>query len=251
MSADRLFSAQRLARLAIQSLAVLVSILTAFAIDAGWDRYQAAQEERASLERLLAEFEGNRAELDFVGQRHLMLHDYGIALLEVGYGLAQPTDESAEQLRTVLGMSVYFDPSTGALNRFLANQQSGLIASPELRDRIAGYPAKVDELWQQERMLRDLIAARIEPHIIGEADRLLLLPPATSSEALQTLRRLLEQPDDRARLIASVREQDVRNLISSRVILEAQSLLKYEKVETEFSEIVAGLRVALGRAGSS
>lgn len=240
-----------MARLAIQSLAVLVSILTAFAIDAGWDRYQATQEERASLERLLAEFEGNRAELDLVGERHLRLHDYGIALLEVGYGLAQPNEESAEQLRTVLGMSIYFDPSTGALNRFLAEQQSGLIASPELRDRIAGYPAKVDELWQQERMLRDLIATRIEPHIIEEADRLLLLPPATSSEALQTLRRVLEQPEDGARLLESVHERDVRNLISSRVILEAQSLLKYEKVAAEFNEIVASLREALGHDGSS
>jgi hypothetical protein len=175
----------------------------------------------------------------------------GIALLEVGYGLAQPTEESAEQLRTVLGMSIYFDPSTGALNRFLAEQQSGLIASPELRDRIAGYPARVDELWQQERMLRDLIATRIEPHIIERADRLLLLPPATSSEALQTLRRILEQPEDGARLLVSVREREVRNLISSRVILEAQSLLKYEKVEAEFNEIVTSLREALGHDGSS
>ncbi len=60
-------------------------------------------------------------------------------------------------------MSIYFDPSMGALNRFLASDETGNVAGPELLDRLAGYPAKVDELWQQERMLREMIASSSTP----------------------------------------------------------------------------------------
>ena len=148
-------------------------------------------------------------------------------------------------------MSIYFDPSTGALNRFLSEEQPGLIVSPELRDRIAGYPAKVDELWQQERMLRELIANEIEPFVIENADRLLLLPPATSSDALHELRRSVERPEDADQLLLSLSEPIVRNVIAARVILEAQSLLKYEKVSKEYHAIVSGLRQTLGRSGTS
>ena len=96
MSAERSSSAQGWIRGATQSFAVLVSILTAFAIDAGWDRYSAGAEERASLERLLAEFETNLDELELVGARHRALHDQGVELLEVGYGLTERGASSAD-----------------------------------------------------------------------------------------------------------------------------------------------------------
>ena len=236
---------------AMQTLAVLVSILTAFTIDAGWDRYTAAANERASLQRLLAEFEANREELDVVGDRHRAQHDRGVELLRAGYGLVELGPTSAEDLRTVLGMSIYFDPSTCSLNRFLSEEQVGLIASPELRDRIAGYPATVDELWQQERMLRELIADEIEPFLNANADRLLLLPPATSSEALHGLRQSVEELGHSNVLLNSLSDPALRNLIAARVILEAQSLLKYEKVRGEYDGIVSGLRQALARTGAS
>ena len=251
MSGEPSTSGQGWVRGAKQSFAVLVSILTAFAIDAGWDRYSERAEERASLERLLAEFETNLSELELVGTRHRSLHDQGVELLKVGYGLAQPGASSAEQLRRVLGMSIYFDPSTGSLNRFLSDEQPGLIASPELRDRIAGYPAKVDELWQQEQMLRDLIATEIEPYVIENADRLLLLPPATSSDALHELRASLERPEYAEELLASLGDPRLRNLIAARVILEAQSLLKYDNVSEEYHAIVSELRQTIGRPGAS
>ena len=233
---------QRWIKLGLESAAVLLSILTAFAIDAGWDHHTARQDEQAALARLLDEFEANQEELEAVRAGHQILHDNGVQLLRVAYGLSEPSEESPEQLRRVLGMSIYFDPSMGALNRFLASDETGNVAGPELLDRLAGYPAKVDELWQQERMLREMIAELIDPFVVRSADRLVLLPPATSSEDLQSLRTQVPRQIDSDMLMSLLAQPEVRNLITTRVIHEAQSLMKYEVVATEFDAILTELR---------
>lgn len=224
-----------------------MSILTAFAIDAGWARYQARQEEHAALTRLLAEFESNRAELAAVGDAHQRVHDWGVELLRVGYGAADSVPDQARKVRVLMGMSIFYDPSTGALQRFLLSENQGLIAGPELRDRIAGFPAKVDELWQQERMLRAMISSQIEPYIVANADRLALLPPRTSSEALHALRSEVTNADSDREVAALVMGAVVRNILANRVILEAQSLLKFKAVSTEFDHIVNEMTNALER----
>lgn len=241
---------QRWMRLGLDSAAVLVSILTAFAIDAGWARHQAEQEERTALTRLLAEFEANRPELEAVRSGHQRVHDWGVELLRAGYGMSDPVPEQARKVRVLLGMSVFYDPSSGALNRFLVEQQQGLIAGPELLDRLAGFPAKVDELWQQEELLRSMISSQIEPFVVGNADRLSLLPPATSSDALQALRSELVDSGADQEIADLVNDPQVRNLVSTRVILEAQSLLKFERLATEFDLIAAEIAEALGPPAS-
>ena len=237
-------------KLGLESVAVLLSILAALAIDASWARYQAGLEERATLERVLAEFEANRTELEFVGSSHQRVHDFGLGLLEVAYGRSDLSDDSARHLRILLGMSIYYDPSTGALAGFLGGDQPGLVADPELTDRIAGFPAKVDELWQQQGLLRELIAESIQPYVVESSDRLLALPPALSSESMHELRSRLFGPEDDARLLELLSDAELRNLIAARVMLEGESLQKHEQLTIEFDAIEQGLRQALGQGSS-
>lgn len=237
----------RWAKLGLESAAVLLSILAAFGIDASWERYQATSEERATLQRVLAEFESNRPELETVGASHRSMHEAGVGLLRAAYGRGDLHPDAAMHLRAVLGMSAYFDPATGALNGYLAGAGEELVASPRLRDRIAGYPAKLDELWQQQGMLRELIAEQIQPYVIAESDRLLTLPPALASAPMHALwAEVWSSTASDQQLVELLNDPRTRNLVAARVMLEAESARKHEQLTREFDAVVEGLREAVG-----
>ncbi len=82
-----------LTRIFAEGIAIVVSILLAFAIDAWWDGSREREREATVLEGLQTEFEANRERLEYNLGRHERVEDAAAILLDVADGrLTIPTD---------------------------------------------------------------------------------------------------------------------------------------------------------------
>ncbi len=90
----------------VESVAIILSILLAFAIDAGWDELQERKQERAFLVALLGDFEETRTRINASIDRH----ERFIALAEqlLGFHGRGTADLDPQELKTMLG-AVFFD----------------------------------------------------------------------------------------------------------------------------------------------
>ena len=159
------------ARLFAEGLAIVVSILLAFAIDAAWDERQERGREAEILESLLSEFEGNRDRLPGRAAQHRRTVSAANALLvavrSVGPGQAISVPDTL-LLPTVLHGS--YDPPMGALQTVIMSGDLQLVSNPELRERLAEWPARVLDASENEAILRENAAPRYRDVLMRDID---------------------------------------------------------------------------------
>jgi len=143
-------------RFLAEGVVIVASILFAFAIDRGYERYQDRREEAAILEGLRSDFEANREAL----VAHLEWYDRwseGIDAIQLHIGDgASPGNEDrvSSALRTLYGNPT-FDPSTATLDVIESSGRGSLLSDPALRGLIAEWRVHtVDALDQQQGLQR-------------------------------------------------------------------------------------------------
>jgi hypothetical protein len=178
-------------RFLIEGTVIVVSILLAFGIDAGWDSYQAAREEQAVLQDLHRDFSQSVAALrDFNIPVVAAVQSATAELAWRSSGLSEPlpdntpfngweevatdyflpvaerwaSDEArrAEVQDSLLGISIsgplQFEPRLPTLDALLAGQGLTSLRSRELRAALAGFPARLAVLREMEAaMTRSLL----------------------------------------------------------------------------------------------
>ncbi|MDH3416351.1 MAG: hypothetical protein OEM64_08605, partial [Gammaproteobacteria bacterium] len=141
-------------RTMVESVAIILSILLAFAIDAGWDTFKEHNQEKAFLASLLDDFEETRSRIDASTDRHMIFIDFARQLLEFHGGDAP--DIETDALETMLG-AVFFDwtslylPS-GSRDALFSSGDIEIISNEELRAMLAAWPSVVadaaeDDIW--------------------------------------------------------------------------------------------------------
>ncbi len=223
---------------------IVGSILLAFGIDAWWDDVQQDRSEEAVLASILEEFEANRAEFDLVGDRHESIYEAGLAVLRVGYGLSEPDTGFVTQAEWVWSFEVRLDVATRALDSYLASNDVALIASTDLRNRIADFQSSLDGLWQQEGMIRELVRNDIAQAISHDYD-LLLVGTGSGSDELGLLRDNAFETARRDTLLQIARDPLIRNLTTARVGREYQAMARLENLRMKYDSILVLLRERL------
>jgi hypothetical protein len=150
-----------------EGMAVLVGILVAFSIDAGWDHRQDQIRERNYLTALLAEVEANqdayRTNLDAVTQRMRIIRD------DLETLSSEATDQvSIEAIHKLLfDMYPYavLEPQRAAFDDLVGSGGFELIQSDTLRRALTGYSQRleVDALYQRRTF--DFWEARFSPYV--------------------------------------------------------------------------------------
>jgi hypothetical protein len=150
-------------RISVEALAIVCSILLAFAIDAWWeDRNEAALEQRL-LVALAAEFEKNRDLLQQARTAYERTYMEAVRMLE--YIEADTVSMDATELETLFRGLLYtrsFHLETGAHNGMLTSGELSIIQDEALRNRLAAWPSLVAE-WSEEQdavfsLYRDLFS---------------------------------------------------------------------------------------------
>ncbi len=189
-----------------EAVAIILSILIAFAIDAGWDTWQERKEEAELLLALRAEYEVN---LEAV-QQTLEGHRSHIADVRAVSGL-RDTDwdtlsvNRASQLVLSLANPWTFDPSLGTTETLISSGWIGLLRDRELATMLTTFVNFTEDaqedadyvrsgaefVWQEEyRLGGPWFNGDIERSTQGELEGLDFIESATGND----LRRLWADP---------------------------------------------------------
>ena len=166
---------RRYGSIALEAVAIVLSILLAFAIDAAWAQRAQRVEARELLTGLQSEFEVHRSELVRFRDRWIGVRAATERLLELtGSEIAAKPVVMDSLILAVLNPAT-FDPRTGTLEAAKGSGQLGLIGSRELRERFSAWDGVVEEVRDNELAMREFILSTIVPYM---AERGVPLPRA-------------------------------------------------------------------------
>lgn len=157
-------------RLAAESIAIVGSILLAFAIDAWWDDRADRSARLALLKRLQADFEAIRPELAVVKEEHALRQQAAYNLLEsvsAGDTIGLDPDLDEDIALAFIG-SRTFQPGTGAVDAFVNGEGARLIENDRLADLLLAWPGLVEELQEEEQRLLRSATNRWTPHLASK-----------------------------------------------------------------------------------
>ena len=143
-------------RLVAEGIAIVLSILLAFAIDAWWDGLQEGRRETELLGSLLTEFEANRRVLPGRIVQHGQTVSAAtriVASLRAAERGEFVTVADSSIMWSIVSTS--FDPAQGTLDALLQSGDLNLITNDPLRAMLAAWPSQVEDARESEVMLRN------------------------------------------------------------------------------------------------
>jgi hypothetical protein len=217
-----------------EGVAIVLSILLAFGIQAAWDARTERMEIREALETLLAEFGLHHTGL----QENLILHhlylDSGLRLLSIATGsVPLPPDQVMDSLlyRVFVNASS-FNASHGALDALVASGQLGSLQNVELRSLLASWPGLLrDSVEDEEYVFRD-VQERLTPFINSRiATRNIFAADGSGSD--------LPRRTDSADLSRLLSDVEFDNLVSYRVLSERIMIGENQRLEAAINRIIS------------
>ena len=150
-------------RLVAEGAAIIVSILLAFLIDASWDEARERAEEREILAGLRAELVELQGRLDEWSAFNRTAESLVARAVEAPIGsLSQSHVDSL--LTSVWAVNV-IDRGGGPLDAVLASGRLELIRSQEIRDRLARWPDRMEDIHTNDLSLRDFVWRQLVPYM--------------------------------------------------------------------------------------
>lgn len=158
-------------RLLAESVAVVLSILLAFAIDAWWDARQESGRERDLLAGLRTDFESSRPGLE---GRLILARRMAAGTVEL-LDRIEARESSREVLvpdsliLAVLGGPTY-EPATNTLDAALASGEIELLESAELRTELANWRRLLSDTREDELEVRRVTNEQLVPELARSVD---------------------------------------------------------------------------------
>lgn len=166
MSEGRSSRAIPWARIAAEGVAIVISILLAFSIDAWWEARQDLKAERVHLTALRVQF----AEVARIIDTELDELEAASAAAQWLLSLtpdeaaAESTDSIADNFLAIFRLGRANLPS-GALDALMASGNLSLIADPDLAAHLAAWPAAVAEVYENAGWLVEQREDRLVPFL--------------------------------------------------------------------------------------
>lgn len=191
-------------RLTIEAIAIVASILIAFAIDAWWQGQLEADEEQQILVSLKDEFETHRATLVTAEERWTRRETSIARLLQAIATGDIPPPSVMDTLLDDWSYPGTWDPGSGARDALIASGRLELIDNLDLRNHLSEWQSIVDEVRDNEQSGRQMVLNVINPFLAERIpmDRLLAMaagswpaPLTSDAEAASAYRTLLANPE--------------------------------------------------------
>ena len=162
-------------RITVEAVAIVGSILLAFAIDTWWNDRQDRAEELRTLRALSAEFELNAQWLAYSARSHAQTSASADALLEALRQSDQdnPAVVSDSDVYLVSG-HLSFNPISGAYDAMLQSGTFRFIRNPEIRESLAAWPATVSDATENDHLLRTILGPKLNDVLMQQVNFLTL-----------------------------------------------------------------------------
>ena len=152
----------------MDGVAIVLSILLAFAIDAGWDEVQEQRAEQEILAGLQEDFVSNQTQLVSVVDTHRRRAETYSWFRSASPDELRGIDpDSANVIYTDLWGPRTFDPARSSIDALIGAGRFGAIQDRELRNSLAGFLNLVDDLGEESRRMQSASEAVLEgtiPH---------------------------------------------------------------------------------------
>ena len=153
-------------RLIAEAVAIVLSILFAFAIDAWWDNRSDRRAEQVLLQRLKADFTEIQSAILMIEAEHRETSAACIALMSIPEGSPIPsTAEYDRMVALVFLTSRTFNPGMGAVAAFLSSEGAKLVDNQPLADLLLSWSGLVEELQEEDVFLQQGLALRWIPFL--------------------------------------------------------------------------------------
>jgi len=151
-------------RVAVESMAVVLSILLAFAIDAWWDATKERERESQLLQGLLADFERTRADLEHRVGAASRMHRNTVVLRDlIAVGAGRPSLAVPDStILSAIGGPTY-QPAMTTLDAALVSGELELVRNVEIRQGIAQWRLTLADTFESEHLVREIGTTRVEP----------------------------------------------------------------------------------------
>lgn len=221
--------------LILEAVVIVLSILAAFAVDAGWNGYLERQQLRESLEEIASQLDQNRSEIArAIEQNEAVVVALDSFLETPAAVLPGLSGDSADALIPRMFVATAYDQNGGFVEGFVRDGRISLIADPRLRAGLLFWSSLEDELeedFDAITLLDPLIAGVLARH--GVVASVALHDAGGPGEALGRLRGDTEAVDLLARRRVVILSY-IRNL---RSVLDG-----FDALEQLLGESVSGAK---------
>lgn len=166
-------------RIGAEAVAIIASILIAFALDAWWDGRELAEREDWYMESLERDFLENRESLEYIIQvQNEVMESIQKLILFGATGVpALDADSVVSLARLVFGnINIGFSPSLGTYQELLNTSSLQVIRSDSLRTFLADFGVRVGRVSRMQDMASDGWNRDITEHLMTRMDLVVALP---------------------------------------------------------------------------
>ena len=153
-------------RYGFETLAVVVGILVAFALD-NWNENRTIRKtEQLLLGNLKLEIEANQERLNDAMLYHAKSREGAKQILEI-YGRVNPIVdyEEVDSLLALIQWAWTYDPSMGALNSIKMSGHLNSVQNAELRALITNYEDRINDAKEEGKLIQNLIVDKFIPGV--------------------------------------------------------------------------------------
>ena len=214
-------------RLSVEAVAIVASILLAFAIDAWWDYRKDLITEVEILHNLKDEFTANHETL-LQDVEYVSTYAQATQRLLDAYEGTTASRQSVDSLGVDLWHSMSWrtsNLSTATLDSVISAGHLAVVTDQPLRTALAGWPARLDDMAEEEMFEWSEVTERYRPFV----GRIVSIP------SLEGVERKPPDPDSLRRLLESV---EFRSLLSMRLDVSLVSLKDNKETLTELNRIL-------------
>ena len=154
-------------RLAIEAVAIVASILLAFAIDAWWDDRKERVLEQEALHDLRAEYEDHKGDISRANARHLNYLRAIESLLDACRQGDWRSDEfSLDEAMFALQVPETMDLGEGVRDTLISSGKLDILLDRDLRYELAEWDSELDELLDDQLTNREFVISVVLPYLV-------------------------------------------------------------------------------------
>ncbi|MFT5452478.1 MAG: hypothetical protein ACI9N9_001970 [Enterobacterales bacterium] len=231
-------------RTMLESVAIILSILLAFAIDAGWDKFKEGKQEKAFLESILSDFKETRSRIEESNTAHMKFIESSQQLLSF-HGVDTPNIET-EALEKILG-SVFYDfnslylPS-GSRDALFASGDIEIISNEKLRSMLAAWPTIVADASEDDALIAYDVMNAMAPYL-NRKIRTRNVIRSTDSPTAAELIPSIESVNYEVLWM----DPEFDNIVSFRILNETYAIMENGNLSKAANEIIQVIEKELAR----
>lgn len=230
-------------RTMVESVAIILSILLAFSIDAGWDAFKERNQEEAFLVALRSDFVETRTRVKESTDRHMRYIDAARQLL--GFHGGDTPDIEPEALEQLL-TDVFFSFTTlylpsGSRDALFASGDIEIIKNEELRAMLAAWPSVVADAAEDDVFISNDVMTNLAPYLQSKV-RSRNVMRLSNTEAAKNIPRIESVNYD-----ALLKDPMFENLVVFRIANETFAIFENARLSEAVDEIIRVIDQELDR----